>query len=275
MNKFGDVIPKGFEERQKELDFGDLKVYLIETLDDLPNHFQLKIPGEAVAKRNDFIRYRLVSPYGKDPLASRLFACIVACCHSRKDSHLTPCNVAVKEFMPWTESGKDYTRAKQAMKSLMAMMVEIETENKYRIEPLVYGGITYNRKTAVITTELNPRLAVFFLQLFEKYTTFGLLEFASLKTFYSQRLFEIACSIAPQKEEIFPLSKLQRMLDITQGTLLRFSNFKQKVLEPTKKEINKYTNVKFDYEPIKEGRAVAYIKIKARRMDRDADILAG
>lgn len=256
----------GFKETQEELNFKDFKADLVETREDLPSHYQLKFPGDAIAKRNDFIRYRLVSPYGKDPIASRLFACIVACCHSRKDSHLAPCNIAVKDFMPWTESGKDYTRAKQAMKSLMSMMVEIESDDKYKLQPLLYGGITYNRKTAIITAELNPRLSVFFLQLYERYTTYGLLEFTSLKSFYSQRLFEIACSVCHKTEEIFLLEKLQRTLDITQGTLLRFSNFKQKVLEPAKKEINKVTNIKFDYEVIKEGRAVVAIKIKARRM---------
>lgn len=251
------------KEEQKQFDF---KAEVIETTEVLPSHTQLKFTGKAITKRNDFIRYRLISPYGKDPIASRLFACIVSCCHSRQDSHLAPCNVAIKEFMPWTESGKDYARAKQAMKVLRSMMVEIETDGKYSLDTILSGPITYNRKTATITAELNSRLAVFFLQLFEQYTTFGLLEFTSLKTFYSQRLFEIACSIAPKNEEIFPLAKIHRMLDITQGAGLKFGYFKQKILEPAKREINKYTNIKFDYEPIKEGRAVVSIKIKARRM---------
>lgn len=261
-------------EIQTEINFGEFKADLIENTEDPPGHFQLKLPGDTVAKRNDFVRYRLLSPYGKDPIATRLFACIVACCHSRKDNHLAPCNVAVKDFMPWTESGKDYTRAKQAMKVLRTMLVEIETDGKYSLDTILSGPITYNRKTAIITAELNPKLATFFLQLFEKYTTFGLLEFTSLKTFYSQRLFEIACSVHPKPFEVFELVKLQRMLDITQGTMLNYADFKRRALDPAKKEINKYTNLKFDYEPIKEGRAVVYIKIKARRMDKEADILA-
>lgn len=266
-------MSKNPAEIQTEINFGDFEANLIETSEDMPSHYQLKFAGETVAKRNDFIRYRLVSPYGKDPIANRLFACIVACCHSRKDNRLTPCNVAIKDFMPWTESGKDYTRAKQALKVLRSMMVEVETDGQYSLDTILSGAIVYNRKTAIITAELNPKLAPFFLQLFEKYTTFGLLEFTSLKTFYSQRLFEIACSIHPKSFEILELVKLQRMLDIIAGEGLKYSYLKRKILEPAKKEINKYTNLKFDYEPIKEGRAVVYIKIKTKRMNTD-DILA-
>lgn len=251
---------------QTELDFEKFEIVEIQDA-ELPEPFQLKFPGDTVTKRNDFTRYRLIMPYGKDPLANRLFACIVACYHNRKDKTLGECQVHVKEFMPWTNSAKDYTRVKQAMRALKSMLVELEVENKYKVDSILSGPITYYRKKAIIEAELNPRLADFFINLFEHYTAYGLLEFTSLKSFYSQRLFEIACSISHYKEEIFPLRKLQRMLDITEGSLLKYYEFKRWVLEPVKKEINANTNLKFNYEAIKVGRAVEHIKIKARRMD--------
>lgn len=259
-------------EFQPNLEFEKFEV--VETTESPPAHFQLKFHGDTVTKRNDFTRYRLIMPYGKDPLANRLFACIVACCHNRKDKALSECQIHVKEFMPWTNSAKDYTRVKQAMRALKSMLVEMEVEDKYKVDSIISGPITYYRKKSIIEAELNPKLADFFLNLFEHYTAYGLLEFTSLKTFYSQRLFEIACSVNHHREEIFSLHKLQYMLDITQGSALQYGYFKQKILDPAKREINKYTNLKFDYEPIKIGRATAYIKIKAKRMNREADLLA-
>lgn len=270
MKKMGDIL-KGIPEFQPELGFQ--KFDIVEVKDELPKPFQLKFPGDTVTKRNDFTRYRLIMPYGKDPLANRLFACIVACCHNRKDKTLGECQVHVKDFMPWTNSAKDYTRVKQAMRALKSMLVELEIEDKYKVDSVISGPITYYRKKATVEAELNPKLADFFINLFEHYTAYGLLEFTSLRTFYSQRLFEIACSVSHHREEIFPLQQLQRMLDVTEGSLLKYYDFKRWILEPAKKEINKETNLKFDYEAIKTGRAVTDIKIKARRMNQN-DVLA-
>lgn len=263
MKKIGDII-KCLPEVQPECSFKDFDV--IETVEDPPSHYQLKFPGDTVAKRNDFVRYRVFIQGGKDPIAYRLFAHIVACYHNKKDEDLGICQVAVRDFMP-DSGGKDYARAKQAMRALKAMLVDLENPDEYEVDSVIYGPVKYNRSNGTVSAQLNPALKDFFLKLFEDYTTYGLLEFTSLRSFYSQRLFEIACSIRPKTVEIFPLNKLQKMLDITTGSLVRYSDFKRWVLEPAKKEINKYTNMKFDYESIKNGRAVAKIKIKARRMN--------
>lgn len=207
----------------------------------------------------------------KDPLANRLFAHIVSCLHNRKDQTLGLCEVKLKDVMTWADSEKDYERVKKAVQVLGTSVVEVENKNEkiYQLKRLFGDDITYYGKKGIIRTELNPTLKDFFLNLHEYYTTYGLMEFSSLRSFYSQRLFEIACSIKPKFEETFTLRKLQHMLDITEGSLLTYGNFKQKVLEPAKKEIIKYTNMKFDYEPIKEGRAIAEVKIKARRMNNN------
>lgn len=268
MKKVGDII-KAMPEIQPKSSFNDLEV--TEAVENLPGHYQLKFPGNIVAKRNDFVRYRVFIQGGKDPIAYRLFAHIVACYHSKKDEEIGVCQVAVRDFMP-DSGGKDYARAKQAMRALKAMLVDLENPDEYEVDSVIYGPVKYNRSNGTVSAQLNPALKDFFLKLFEDYTTYGLLEFTSLRSFYSQRLFEIACSMRPKTAETFQLEKLQKMLDITAGSLVRYSDFKRWVLEPAKKEINKYTNMKFDYEPIKDGRAVAFIKIKARRMN-EKDLL--
>lgn len=275
MRTVGNILKSTFPEIQTELNFGNFEV--IETAEDPPGHFQLKFPGDTIAKSNDFIRYRIFmngSPKkGKDPIAFRLFAHFVACLHSKKDDELdNSCEVRVKDFMP-DAGGKDYTRAREALIALGSMMVERYNEKEQTIDLIFERQLRYNRVKGTVRAKLNPDLKHFFLKLYEHYTTYGLLEFSGLRSFYSQRLFEIACSIHPKNQETFSLQELQHMLDITKGSALQYGYFKQKILAPSKKEINAKTNIKFDYEPIKEGRAVAYIKIKAKRMDRDTDIL--
>lgn len=272
MKQPSDIV-RGLSEIQEEFNFGDFKANVIETTEDMPGHFQLKIPGDTVAKQNDFVRFRFFMRGGKDPIAYRLFAHFVACLHNRKDDEMGFCEIKVREFMP-NSSGADYVRARQAMEALASLIVEQHDNEKQIINLVFENELCYNRRKGTLIAKLNPNLKRFFLQLYENYITYGLLEFSGLRSFYSQRLFEIACSIRPKPEEIFPLIKLQRMLDITEGSLLRYSDFKRWVLEAAKKDIHKYTNMKFDYVPIKEGRAVTYIKIKAKRMNRDADILA-
>lgn len=253
----------GLKEIQEQFNFGN---YIPEIISEAPpKGGYMNTPKDIVSKSNDFVRYRLISAYPKDPIAPRLFACMVSCCHNRKDEKLNPCNVHVKDFMPWSETGKDYAKIKNVMKVLRTMLVEVETDGEYVIDTLLDKRMVYNRKTGMVTAQLNPAFGGFFLNLYEKYTSYALIDFTSLRSYYSQRLFEIACSIAPQTEETFPLAKLQRMLDITKGSLLTYGNFKQKVLEPSKKEINENTGMKFDYDIKKMGRSVAFIIIKAQR----------
>ena len=267
MKKVGDIF-KGLPEIQPELALG-----LIETTEDPHGHYQLKFPGDTVAKSNEFIRYRVFMSAGKDPIAYRLLAHFIAGLHSKKDDEMGYCLVKVRDFMP-NSSGADYARAREAMIALASLMVERYNEEQQHIDLVFSGSFCYNRTNGTVRARLNPELKAYFLKLYQDYATYGLLEFNNLRSFYSQRLFEVACSIRPKSEEIFPLAKLQRMLNITQGSMLNYADFKRRALEPAKKEINKYTNMKFDYEAIKESRAVAYIKIKAKRMNKEVDILA-
>jgi plasmid replication initiation protein len=46
---------------------------------------------------------------------------------------------------------------------------------------------------------------------------------------------------------------IKKQLDLT-DKYYRFTNFKQRVLEPAKKEINKLSNLNFKYEILKAGR---------------------
>lgn len=269
MKKTGDAVA-GLPEVQQFFSFGGLDV--VETAEKLLPPFQLKFAGETVAKRNDFIRCRVFMRGGKDPIAYRLFAHFVAALHSRKDDEMGYCQVKVRDFMP-DSGGKDYSRAREAMLALTSLVVERHTNERQVIDIVFSGSFVYDRSNGTVTAKLNPELKPFFLKLYENYTTYGLLEFTGLSSFYSQRLFEIACSMKPKTEETFPLRELQRMLNVIDGTMLRYSNFKQKALEPAKKEINDKTNVKFDYVPIKNGRSVAEIRIKARRMGVNPDDL--
>lgn len=274
MKKINDVLQAGLAEFQPE--FPDFDI--LETEENPPGHFQIKIHlGDTVSKLNEAVRYRVFANGITDPLAYRLFNCFVSCFHSRKDKEFIPAQVAVTDFMPWYDGSVTHrTRVKQAMRALKGLMIECDySNNDCDVDNLIVGPVRYSDSKKIITAELNPRLKGYFLLLYQNYTTYGLLEFNGLKTFYTQRLFEIGCSV--NVSEVFLLENLQRMLDINEfraPSLLRYADFKRRVLEPAKKEINAKTNLKFDYEAIRLGRSIGKIKIKARRMDKQADILA-
>lgn len=69
--------------------------------------------------------------------------------------------IAVRNFMP-NDSGADYTRAKQAMRALKAMLVDLETEDGYIVDSVLSGPVKYNRSNGTVSAQLNPVLKDFF-----------------------------------------------------------------------------------------------------------------
>ena len=61
------------------------------------------------------------------------------------------------------------------------------------------------------------------------------------------------------------LKELQDLLQVPQSYINKYINFKQKVLEVAKREINKYSDLEIDFTPIKRGRAVYWIEFTIKR----------
>ena len=85
------------------------------------------------------------------------------------------------------------------------------------------------------------------------------MEFLLLPSTYSQRLFEVLKSWSGLPEAVIDLVDLFGMLDVPKS-MQRYPDFRRYVLEKAHKDITSQTGLRYQWEPIKQGRAVGAIR---------------
>ena len=117
-----------------------------------------------------------------------------------------------------------------------------------------------------IAIELNNKLKPFLLNLKEHYTQYTLQEVLVMKSVYAIRIFEMIQSkimsrLLPKDgiDVEISIQEIKECCDCT-DKYSTFSNFKVKVLDKAKDEINRATMYRMNYSYIKNGKSVVAIK---------------
>lgn len=112
---------------------------------------------------------------------------------------------------------------------------------------------------AYVDVQLHPRMAQYVLQLTGNFFRVPLQVLAQFRSLYSMRLCEILAAESQggrRAEVYFDIEDLKRVLDCDRPSYANFSNFRQRVLEPARRENADVAHVVFSYEMVKRGRAV-------------------
>lgn len=112
-----------------------------------------------------------------------------------------------------------------------------------------------------------------FFDLKAKYFTYELWNSLRLKSSNQIRMYEILKQHQKQKSYTFKLTELRELLGIGKNEYSRFYNFRIKVLDACKDAIAENTDIKYDYEPIKNGAKVVAIKFNISKNDSYIDPL--
>ena len=136
--------------------------------------------------------------------------------------------------------------------------------------------IRYGRKDGTLAYEYNPKLKNQLQQLAKRFTSYFLINIASMKSAYAVRLYEIAAmylnaSKQPKTTFTKTIEDLKNHFDI-QDKYKYFFNFKARVLEQAKRDINKHSDIKFNYKVKKLGRSPHEIEFTVSRKPK---LLAG
>lgn len=222
---------------------------------------QLTLPGEIVKKNNELIRSK-INLSGKTE--SRILACLVACIKHNDTQFKEIYSVPIKDYLP-APDGMIYKQARSACKELIKGTVETEIPDPdnpngdpiFHTMPF-FTSIKYRKGN--VEAKFNPEMAGFLLQLRSFFTEYNLMEYITLPSTYSQRLFEILKSWSGLPEVLLSLAELHKLLDTPPSFRADFRQFRVHVLEKAHKDIQQNTSLAFQWKAVKAGRSVEAIR---------------
>lgn len=124
--------------------------------------------------------------------------------------------------------------------------------------------VVYEDKSGHLEIRIHEDLQPFLHQLEGNFTHYYIEQISNFKSVYSVRIYELCImkynyykTIADNKNKELitfqiPIEELKKQLELS-TSYNRFTNFKTRVLETSKKEINRYSDMKIDYEIHKEN----------------------
>lgn len=226
---------------------------------------QLFLPGALVRKSNDLIRGRINI---ENIDAARILASLISSLPDKSEEFREDYSISVNKI-PGLKNfgGSGYAKLRVACDSLAKSTVTLERRNECKPDgDPIFEALTFFTRIlyadGVVSAEFNPHMKKFLLGLRKVgyFTEYNLMEFMTLPSVYSQRMFEILKSYAGLPEKILEVSVLHDMLDITTSLKTDFAQFRRRVLEKAHKDITKETDLYYEWEPIKKGRSVEAVR---------------
>lgn len=155
-------------------------------------------------------------------------------------------------------NGNNYARIKKILKDLRDKSFWIKLDNGMETTMAWIDHVTIGEKSGKVILKIDDRLKPYLLQLKKQFTQYEVLYILAMKSRYSIRLYELLRSYEYQRNVIFEIEELKRLLDAEKYT--RFPDFKRYVLDIAMREINDVSDMNIDYICIKEGRKYAKIE---------------
>jgi len=155
----------------------------------------------------------------------------------------------------------------KAADELMSQKIKI-MNNTEEIQFHWFDKAIVNKEEHFIYLKMNEDLKEHLLNL-EKYVKGDLRSFLSLRSKYSKRIYTIACQYLKMKKVTIKLSDLHDSLELKETFINKYSNFKTRVLEQAKKDINELTDIEMSYKEIKTGRSITEIEFLFLKKDKN------
>lgn len=176
------------------------------------------------------------------------------------DADFKTYTLPIKEFneLLGLKGNHKYTELRQITKELMQKVFEVRI-NKKVIQVAWLSYVAYNESEGTIDIRFDPFLRPYLLELKREFTSYKLENVVKLKSSYAIRIYELLKQYEKIKERTFPLMELRKILGV-EDIYPAYGNFKQRVLVPAQKELQKKTDIHFEIEEIKLGRKIDKVR---------------
>ena len=158
-------------------------------------------------------------------------------------------------------SGKTYQELTKVVEHLMGRILTIhDSSGRGWTKYTVFSKCRYRHEDGMLELRFDPDLKPHYLQLQKNFVKYNLMEFLLLPSIYSQRLFEYLKSWSSEHEHIESIHNLHELLNSSESSRKNFAEFKRHVLEKAHKDITAHTSLRYEWEPVKQGRAVVAVR---------------
>ncbi|MEI7990010.1 MAG: replication initiation protein, partial [Chloroflexota bacterium] len=120
----------------------------------------------------------------------------------------------------------------------------------------------YLEKEGAVLLSFDPKLKPYLLQLKGNFTSCKLEMLLSFKSQYTMRMYTLLKQYERVSEREVELQQLRDILGIGKEQYKLYSNFRDRVLEPTQKELKAKSDLVFEFDEIKYGRRVGAIRFR-------------
>ena len=153
----------------------------------------------------------------------------------------------------------NYQVLKEATKKLVGRVYEINTKDtvgrNVLIQTSLLSSAKYIEGTGTIEMCISPEIKPFLMDLAKGFTTYSLNYALSLKSIYSQRIYELLSRFKDLGSWRIKMDDLRHILKI-ENKYSGYGMFKQKVIEVAQQELAEKTDITFSVEEIKRLRKV-------------------
>lgn len=216
---------------------------------------QLTLPGDIVKKSNVLARARWSA---KSVLEPRLVA-LLASKINVTDTDFKVYEIHVSELLGKTYGGRDFEEVETAVDNVMKRVITFYNPKGWT-KVNIFTDCSFVTAEGMLVLSFNPKLKPHYLQLKKNFAQYNLLEFMTLPSVYSQRIFEFLKSWDDKPEVTISLAELNEMLDTPASLRADFAGFRRRVLEKAHKDIHAKSTLTYEWEPIKSGKAVSAIR---------------
>lgn len=152
-----------------------------------------------------------------------------------------------------------YSLVKDLIKRINANPAEYE-EDEYDCMSVWFTTFKYGKRgSGDFIFRFNPDLKPYLLGLTENFTSYRIKDVYQFKAASTWKVYEVIRQYKNAGKIEFYLDKFKALIGVS-GTYPRFNNLKYYILEPAVKEINASTDIKIQYELMKQGVKVIGIR---------------
>lgn len=163
----------------------------------------------------------------------------------------------------------NYKQLREATESIGSRMFEIEwvhdNAHKRLRQMWLFEYVEYVEGSGAFKIKINETSRPYFFELKNNFTAMQLKSTLSVTSKYAKRLYALSCqwrSVGKKRFEIVELKKMLGLIDKRGNEqFTEITGFKKYVLEIAKNQINKESDINFDYKLTKQGRSFKWVEI--------------